>query len=56
MARTLTEIDRSPDGADVSADGLDDVMQQLQSAPAPLLQQLSPATRDSIQRLGQTAE
>jgi hypothetical protein len=31
-------------------------MQQLQSAAAPLPQQLSPATRDSLQRLGQTAE
>jgi ABC-type transporter Mla subunit MlaD len=56
MARTLAEMDRSPDGAAVPADGLDDAVQQLQSAAAPLLQLLSPAIRDSIQRLGQTAE
>lgn len=56
MARTLAAIDRSPDGAAVPSDGLDDAVQQLQSAAAPLLQLLSPGTRDSIQRIGWTAE
>jgi hypothetical protein len=31
-------------------------MQQLHSAAAPLLQLLSPETRDSIRRIGLTAE
>jgi hypothetical protein len=35
---------------------LDDAVQQLQSAAAPLLQLLSPAVRDSIQSIGRTAE
>ncbi len=37
-------------------DRLDDALQQLQSAAAPLLQLLNPETRDSIQRIGRTAE
>lgn len=56
MARTLAVIDRSPEGAVVPGDGLDEAMQQLQSAAAPLLQLLSPEVRESIQRIGQTAE
>jgi hypothetical protein len=31
-------------------------MQQFHRAAAPLLQQLSPGIRDSIERIGQTAE
>ena len=56
MAAALTAIDRSPDGATVPGDGLDDAVQQLQRTAAPLLQLLSPAIRDSIQNIGQTAE
>ena len=56
MARTLTLIDGSPHGPAVSADGLNDAMQQLRSAAAPLLQQLNPEMRDAIQRIGGTAE
>ena len=56
MARTLTLIDKSPPGPAVSADGLNDAMQQLQSAAAPLLQLLNPEMRDAIQRIGGTAE
>jgi hypothetical protein len=56
MAATLAAVDRSPDGATVPGDALDDAVQQLQSAAAPLLQLLSPGTRDSIQRISQTAE
>lgn len=56
MTRTLAVIDRSPDGAAVPSNSLDDAVQQLQSAAAPLLQLLSPGTRDSIQRIGRTAE
>lgn len=56
MASTLVAIDRSPDGAAMPHDGLDDAMQQFHSAAAPLLQQLSPGIRDSIERIGQTAE
>ncbi len=56
MARTLEEIDRSPDGTAIPGDSLDDATQQLQSAAAPLLQPLSPQTRDAIQRIGQTPE
>jgi hypothetical protein len=55
MARTLAAIDK-PDGAAVPGDGLDDAMQQLQGAAAPFLQLLSPGVRDSIQRIGLTAE
>ena len=56
MARALAVIDRSPDGAAGPGDRLDDAVQQLQIAAAPLLQLLSPATRDSLQHIGQTAE
>jgi hypothetical protein len=56
MARTLATVDRSSDGAAVPGDGLDDAVQQLQSAAAPLLRLLSPRVRDSIQRIGWTAE
>jgi hypothetical protein len=56
MARTLALIDRSTGGAAVPGDTLDDAVQQLQSAAAPLLQLLSPAVRDSIQSIGRTAE
>jgi hypothetical protein len=56
MARTLAATDRFPDGAAMPGDRLDDAMQQLHSAAAPLLQLLSPETRDSIQRIGRTAE
>jgi hypothetical protein len=56
MGRMLAAIDRSPDGTAVPGDGLDDAVQQLQSAAVPLLQLLSPEIRDSIQRIGRTAE
>jgi hypothetical protein len=56
MARTLAALDRSPQQAAVPGDGLDDAVRQLRSAAAPLIQLLSPGMRDSIQRLGQTAE
>jgi hypothetical protein len=56
MVRTLTAAKRPPDGAAVPSDGLDDAVQQLQSAAAPLLQPLSPEMRDSMQRIGWTAE
>jgi hypothetical protein len=56
MAGMLAAVERSPDGAAMPGDRLDDAMQQLRSAAAPLLQLLSPGTRDSIQRIGQTAE
>ena len=56
MARTLAAIERSPNGPAMPGDGLDDAVQQLQSAAAPLLQLLSPVVRETIQTLGQTAE
>jgi hypothetical protein len=56
MARTLAAVDKSPKGAPVAGDGLDDAVQQLQNAAAPLLQLLTPEVRDSIARIGQTAE
>ena len=56
LARTLMLTDRPADGAAVPGDSLDDAMQQLQSAAAPLLQLLSPGVRDSIQSIGRTAE
>ena len=56
MTRTLAIIDKSPHGAAVPSDGLDDAVQQIQSAAAPLLQLLSPRVRDSMQRLGSTAK
>jgi hypothetical protein len=36
-------------------DRLDDAMKQLQIATVPLLQPRTPEVRDSIQRIGQTA-
>jgi len=56
MARTLTVIDKSPKGTAVPDDGLQDAVRQLQSAAAPLLQLLTPAVRDAINGIGQTAE
>lgn len=56
LASRLAAIDRSPKGAAVPGDGLDDAVQQLQSAAAPLLQLLPPAISDAIGRIGQTAE
>jgi hypothetical protein len=56
MARTLAALDRSPHGAAVPGDSLDDALRQLQGAAAPLLQLLTPETRDAMQRIGQTAE
>jgi hypothetical protein len=49
MTRTLELTkDGSADGAGAPGDGLDDAMQQLQSAAAPLLQLLNAEVRDSI--------
>jgi len=56
MARTLTEIDKSPKGTAIPGDRLQGAVRQLQSAAAPLLQLLTPATRDAINGIGQTAE
>jgi hypothetical protein len=56
MTSALGAIDRSPGGAAVPSDRLDDAVQQLRSAAAPLLQLLSPGMRDLIQRIGGTAE
>ena len=56
MARALAEIDKSPKGTAVPDAGLQDAVQQLQSAAAPLLQLLTPAIRDAINGIGQTAE
>jgi hypothetical protein len=56
MTRTFGAIDRTPDRSAGLSDSLDDAMRQLQNAAAPLLQLLGPGTRDSIQRIGQTAE
>jgi hypothetical protein len=56
MARTLAVIGKSPKGTAVPADDLQDAVRQLQSAAAPLLQLLTPATRDAIDGIGQTAE
>jgi hypothetical protein len=54
--RALAAVDRSADSAAGSDAGIDDAMRQMQGAAAPLLRQLSPAVRDSVQRIGQTAE
>lgn len=56
MARTLAAIERSPAGAAAPGAGLDDAVQQLQGAAAPLLQLLTPESRHSIQRISWTAE
>lgn len=56
MGRTLAAIDSRPASDAPPGDSLDDAVQRLQSAAAPLLALLSPETRDSIQRIGQTPE
>jgi hypothetical protein len=56
MTRTFGAIEKSPHGAAVPTDKLDDAVQQLQSAAAPLLQLLNPGMRDLIQRIGRTPE
>lgn len=56
MASTLNQINKSTGGAAAQSDGLDGAMTHVHTAAAPLLQQLSPEVRASIQGLGQTAE
>ena len=56
MARTLAVIGKSPKGTAVPDNDLQDAVRQLQSAAAPLLQLLTPAVRDAINGIGQTAE
>jgi hypothetical protein len=56
LTGTLARTHSSTDGAAGPGDRLDDAMQQLQSAAAPLLQLLSPKVRDSIQRVSRSAE
>jgi hypothetical protein len=59
-AATLAAADRSADsGAAPDAglgDLLNDAVRQVRDAAAPLMRQLTPAIRDAIQRIGQTAE
>jgi hypothetical protein len=56
MTRMLALTRSSTDGAAGPGDRLGDAAQQLQSAAAPLLQLVSPEVRDSIQRIGRSAE
>ena len=56
MTRTLAQAHSSADGAAGPGDRLGDAARQLQSAAAPLLQLVSPEVRDSIQRIGRSAE
>jgi hypothetical protein len=56
MGRTLATIDRSPRGSAAPDKALNEAERQLQNAAAPLLKLLSPEMRDSIQRIGGTAE
>ncbi len=56
MARALAARGKSRGGAAVPGSRVDDTMQKLQGAAAPLLQLLGPAARDAIQGIGQTAE
>jgi hypothetical protein len=56
MADALTPADKTPGGATAPASGLDDAVRQLRRAADPLMRLLSPAVRDSIQRIGRTAE
>ena len=56
MARALTVMDKSPDGAAAQGKGLGDAVRQLQNAAEPFLQLLNPAVRDSIENIAQTAE
>ena len=56
MTRTLAQAHSSTDGAAGPGDRLDEAMQQLQTAAAPLLQLLNPKVRKAIQRIAQSAE
>jgi hypothetical protein len=56
MARVLAVMDRHPGSAAPPSDMLDDAVQQLRSAAAPLLHLLSPGWREAIQGIGETAE
>ena len=56
MAHIFAVFDRSPGAAAVTGGSLDDAMQELQRAAAPLLSLLSPAARDLLQRIGEAAE
>jgi hypothetical protein len=56
MTRTLAQAHSSTGGAAGPGDRLDDALQQLQTAAAPLLQLVRPEGRDSIQRIVRSAE
>ena len=60
LARALAAADRSADRGAAPDAGLGDVlsnaMRQVQDAAGPLMRELTPAIRDAIQRIGQTAE
>jgi hypothetical protein len=56
MGQTLAKVDKSKHGEAVRSDELNDAVKQLQTAAAPILPLLSPEIRDSIQRIGGTAE
>jgi hypothetical protein len=55
MTGALALTHSSTDGAAGPGDRLEDAVQQLQSAAAPLLQLLSPGVRDFIQHIGPSA-
>ena len=56
LGSTLAAVDKSPHGTTVPDKDLNHAVRVLQDAAAPLLQLLNPQIRDSIQRIGQTAE
>jgi hypothetical protein len=56
MTGILAQTHSSADGAAGPGDRLDEAMQQLQTAAAPLLQLLNPKVRKAIQRIAQSAE
>jgi len=51
----VVSADREVSPSCQASDGLDDAVQQLQSAAAPLLQLLTPESHDSIERINWTA-
>jgi hypothetical protein len=56
MARTIRALDKSSAAAAMPSVSLDDAVQQLETAAAPLLQLLSPGVRDSIQSMRRTVD